>query len=201
MYVHYSGYLLDGTKFDSSYDRKDAFKFRLGKGKVITGWEAVVGGMRLGQKVIVKIPPQFAYGDKSVGPIPANSPLVAASEGTCRRQRMLTRERAGAPRPEPAGKTRDAPWRRPDLYALSSAFPPAQHIAVCPPAPLLAVCRSSTWSWFAWGTSRGTSRDSRPSQTLSLARASRHTRHSPPAAAEDGQRRYGVRKAPLPHAP
>lgn len=76
VFVHYTGYLLDGTRFDSSYDRSDPFKFRLGKGKVIPGWEAVVAGMRPGQKVIVKIPPQYAYGDKSVGPIPPNSPLV-----------------------------------------------------------------------------------------------------------------------------
>eukprot|EP00967_Tisochrysis_lutea_P127021 scaffold215573_cov32-Tisochrysis_lutea.AAC.1 len=75
VFVHYTGYLLDGTRFDSSYDRSDPFKFRLGKGKVIPGWEAVVAGMRPGQKVIVKIPPQYAYGDKSVGPIPPNSPL------------------------------------------------------------------------------------------------------------------------------
>ena len=43
VFVHYTGYLLDGTEFDSSYG-KDPFSFRLGKGKVIRGWEAVVGG-------------------------------------------------------------------------------------------------------------------------------------------------------------
>jgi hypothetical protein len=75
VFVHYKGYLLDGQQFDSSYNR-DPFKFRLGKGKVIAGWEAVVAGMRPGQKVIVKIPPEFAYGAQAVGPIPANAPLV-----------------------------------------------------------------------------------------------------------------------------
>ncbi|KAL1507341.1 hypothetical protein AB1Y20_008187 [Prymnesium parvum] len=75
VFVHYTGYLMDGTKFDSSYGR-EPFSFRLGKGKVINGWEATVGGMTVGQKVIVKIPPQYAYGDKQTGPIPPNSDLV-----------------------------------------------------------------------------------------------------------------------------
>jgi len=74
--VYYTGYLEDGTKFDSAYDKGRPFEFRLGKGKVITGWEAVVGGMKVGQKAIVKIPPQFAYGDKEVGPIPPSSNLI-----------------------------------------------------------------------------------------------------------------------------
>lgn len=75
VFVHYTGYLEDGTKFDSSYDR-EVFSFRLGKGKVIPGWEATVGGMTVGQKVIVKIPAQYAYGDKKIGPIPPNSNLI-----------------------------------------------------------------------------------------------------------------------------
>jgi hypothetical protein len=74
--VYYTGYLMDGTKFDSAYDKKRPFEFRLGKQTVITGWEAVVGGMKLGQKVIVKIPPEFGYGDKDLGEIPPNSSLV-----------------------------------------------------------------------------------------------------------------------------
>jgi len=48
----------------------------LGGGKVITGWEAIVAGMVKGQRVCVKIPPQYAYGDKGVGPIPPNAELV-----------------------------------------------------------------------------------------------------------------------------
>ena len=74
--VYYTGYLMDGTKFDSAYDKKRPFEFRLGKQTVITGWEAVVGGMQIGQKVIVKIPPEFGYGDKDLGVIPPNSNLV-----------------------------------------------------------------------------------------------------------------------------
>lgn len=74
--VYYTGYLEDGTKFDSAYDKGRPFDFRLGKQTVISGWEAVVGGMRLGQKVIVKLPPKYAYGSKGVGPIPPNSNLI-----------------------------------------------------------------------------------------------------------------------------
>ena len=74
--VYYTGYLEDGTKFDSAYDKGRPFEFRLGKQTVITGWEAVVSGLEVGQKVIVKIPPKYGYGDKAVGPIPKNSNLI-----------------------------------------------------------------------------------------------------------------------------
>lgn len=78
VFIHYTGYLLDGTKFDSSYDKGEPFGFRLGKGKVISGWEAVAGGMKVGMKTIVRIPPEFAYGENGTpgGPIPPNAPLV-----------------------------------------------------------------------------------------------------------------------------
>ena len=75
VYVEYSGYLLDGTRFDSSFEKKP-FSFRLGKGKVISGWEGLVQGMRPGMRIVAAIPPQFAYGDKGIGPIPAGAPLV-----------------------------------------------------------------------------------------------------------------------------
>ena len=73
-----TGYLLDGTKFDSSYDKGEPFGFRLNKGKVIPGWEAIAQGMNPGMKVIVMIPPEFAYGKSGTpgGPIPPNAPLV-----------------------------------------------------------------------------------------------------------------------------
>lgn len=76
VYVHYTGYLLDGTQFDTSYDGKGPFKFRLGEGKVITGWESIIYGMKPGQKVIVTIPPEYAYGDKKQDKVPAGSTLV-----------------------------------------------------------------------------------------------------------------------------
>uniref|UniRef100_A0A7S2JUG0 peptidylprolyl isomerase n=1 Tax=Haptolina brevifila TaxID=156173 RepID=A0A7S2JUG0_9EUKA len=75
--VHYTGYLPSGKKFDSSYDREQPFKFTLGSGKVIPGWEAIVSGMNKGKRVVVKIPPQYAYGDKGAGnKIPPNSDLI-----------------------------------------------------------------------------------------------------------------------------
>ena len=74
--VNYRGYLMDGSLIDSSYGRKKPFKFRMGKGKVIIGWEGVLQGMPLGQRVVVKIPPQYAYGPEKKGKIPGNSELI-----------------------------------------------------------------------------------------------------------------------------
>ena len=75
--VHYTGTLLDGTKFDSSVDRGDPFKFRLGLGQVIKGWDVGVAGMRVGDKRRLTIPPAMAYGKKGVkGAIPGNATLI-----------------------------------------------------------------------------------------------------------------------------
>ena len=59
--MQYTGYLLDGKQFDTSYG-KDPFKFRIGKGKVISGWEGLALGMKAGTKLIAKIPAKYAYG-------------------------------------------------------------------------------------------------------------------------------------------
>lgn len=75
--VHYTGWLTDGTKFDSSVDRGDPFEFTLGRGEVIEGWDAGVATMRAGDKVRLTIPPQFAYGEAGYpGAIPPNATLV-----------------------------------------------------------------------------------------------------------------------------
>lgn len=75
--VHYTGTLLDGTKFDSSLDGGEPFSFVLGSGKVIQGWEQGIVGMQVGEKRKLIIPPGLAYGDNAVGGvIPANSTLV-----------------------------------------------------------------------------------------------------------------------------
>jgi peptidylprolyl isomerase len=74
--VHYTGWLLDGTKFDSSVDRNAAFKFKLGAGAVIAGWDEGVATMQVGGKRKLVIPPALGYGDRQVGPIPAGSTLV-----------------------------------------------------------------------------------------------------------------------------
>src|SRR5262249_29361745 len=74
--VHYTGWLLDGTKFDSSVDRGQPFKFQLGGGQVIQGWDEGVKGMRIGGKRKLTIPPDLGYGPRGTGPIPPNATLV-----------------------------------------------------------------------------------------------------------------------------
>ncbi|MDO8474501.1 MAG: FKBP-type peptidyl-prolyl cis-trans isomerase [bacterium] len=74
--VHYTGTLLNGTKFDSSLDRGTPFSFTLGQNSVIAGWEQGVLGMKIGGKRKLIIPPSLAYGPRATGPIPANSTLV-----------------------------------------------------------------------------------------------------------------------------
>ena len=76
--VHYTGWLIDGTKFDSSLDRGKPFTFKLGARQVIQGWDSGVRGMQVGGIRKLTIPPELAYGDRAVGGglIPANSTLV-----------------------------------------------------------------------------------------------------------------------------
>jgi FKBP-type peptidyl-prolyl cis-trans isomerase len=74
--VHYTGWLTDGTKFDSSLDRKQPLTFRLGTGQVIRGWEAIEG-MRVGGKRKLTIPPELGYGQQGAPPnIPPGATLV-----------------------------------------------------------------------------------------------------------------------------
>ena len=74
--VHYTGYLTDGTKFDSSVDRGVPFTFTLGAGEVIEGWDKGVLGMKVGGKRKLTIPPAMGYGIVDMGSIPPNSTLV-----------------------------------------------------------------------------------------------------------------------------
>ena len=75
--VHYTGWLTDGTKFDSSVDRDEPFSFALGTGQVIQGWDQGVGGMRVGDKVRLTLPPELAYGEEGYpGAIPPNATLI-----------------------------------------------------------------------------------------------------------------------------
>jgi FKBP-type peptidyl-prolyl cis-trans isomerase len=76
--VHYTGTLTDGKKFDSSRDRGEPFKFTLGVGQVIKGWDEGVAKLSKGQRAKLTCSPDYAYGDKAVGGdlIPANSTLI-----------------------------------------------------------------------------------------------------------------------------
>jgi FKBP-type peptidyl-prolyl cis-trans isomerase len=75
--VHYVGTLSDGTKFDSSRDRGQGFRFSLGKGEVIKGWDEGVAGMRVGEVRKLTIPAEKGYGARGFPPvIPANATLV-----------------------------------------------------------------------------------------------------------------------------
>jgi len=75
--VHYSGYLEDGTKFDSSLDRGQPFTFPLGAGKVIRGWDEGLVGMKVGGRRKLTIPPELGYGSRGAGRlIPPNATLV-----------------------------------------------------------------------------------------------------------------------------
>lgn len=74
--IHYTGWLEDGTVFDSSVKRGIPFKTQIGVGDVIAGWDMGVIGMKKGSKRKLTIPAELAYGDRAVSIIPANSTLI-----------------------------------------------------------------------------------------------------------------------------
>ena len=74
--VHYTGWLPNGEKFDSSRDRDEPFEFVLGAGEVIPGWDQGVVGMQVGGRRTLVLPPHLGYGAAGIGPIPGNAVLV-----------------------------------------------------------------------------------------------------------------------------
>jgi peptidylprolyl isomerase len=74
--VHYTGYLDNGTVFDSSVKRGQPFEFKIGTGQVIKGWDEGLATMKVGGKRRLIVPPELAYGAVANGPIPANSRLT-----------------------------------------------------------------------------------------------------------------------------
>ena len=74
--VHYSGFLTNGKKFDSSYDRDEPFTFVLGEGQVIGGWDEGIALMKVGSAATLVIPSILGYGANGSGQIPPFAPLV-----------------------------------------------------------------------------------------------------------------------------
>lgn len=90
--VYYTGWLADGSKFDSNRDRQETFRFTVGIGQVIGGWDEGVRGMRVGGKRRLVVPPKLGYGDIGSAPaIPRMATLV------------FDLELVGLPRASPAG--------------------------------------------------------------------------------------------------
>jgi peptidylprolyl isomerase len=118
--VHYTGYLADGTKFDSSVDRGDPITFPYGKHHVIQGWDTGFEGMHIGGKRRLYIPYQLAYGEAGRPPIPAKAELVfdvefiaqgdeAPKPAAPPARRPVTPPPAPKPTTPPGGTGSDAP--------------------------------------------------------------------------------------------
>ena len=76
--VHYTGWLWDGATFDSSWDRGEPIEFVIARGSLIDGWVDGLVGQPVGSKVLLVVPPEAGYGQRSMGPIPGGSTLVFA---------------------------------------------------------------------------------------------------------------------------
>jgi peptidylprolyl isomerase len=124
--LQYTGYLVDGTKFDSSLDRSEPFSFPVGQHRVIPGWDLGFQGMRIGGKRRLIIPYQLAYGDKAQQAIPPKSMLIFDIE--------LLSQSAEQPKP-PAPPTPPAPAPAPKAPDTPAGPPPTPPAAAAAPAP------------------------------------------------------------------
>ena len=124
--VHYTGYLVDGTKFDSSVDRGDPITFPYGGHRVIPGWDTGFEGMRAGGKRRLFIPYQLAYGEQGKGPIPAKSELVFDVEFISQSDTQPT-PKAPKPRTPPAAAVPPPPAPKPPAPGATTTptTPPA----------------------------------------------------------------------------
>jgi peptidylprolyl isomerase len=118
--VHYTGWLHDGTKFDSSVDRGQPFEFQQGAHRVIPGWDQGFAGMKVGGKRRLFIPYQLAYGERGSGPIPPKSDLIFDIE-------LISQSDPNAPPPAapPAPAPAPNPAPAPTTAPQSTTPPPA----------------------------------------------------------------------------
>lgn len=143
--IHYTGYLLDGTKFDSSLDRGEPLSVAYGQHQVIPGWDTGLAGMRVGGKRRLIIPYQLAYGATAHGPIPAKSTLVFDIEllGISETPPPAKPKPAAAPAgAAPAAAQPNAtpkPATAPAPAAPPAATPPAATATPSPAAPPAAT--------------------------------------------------------------
>lgn len=106
--VHYTGYLADGTKFDSSVDRGEPISFPYGAHRVIEGWDTGFEGMRIGGKRRLYVPYELGYGETAHGPIPAKSELIFDVELISQSDTQPAQARPAQPRPH-TNETRPEP--------------------------------------------------------------------------------------------
>jgi peptidylprolyl isomerase len=121
--LQYTGYLVDGTKFDSSLDRPEPFTFPVGAHRVIPGWDLGFQGMRIGGKRRLYIPFQLGYGDKGQQAIPPRAELIFDIE-------LLSQSKE-----EPKPKTPPAPPAPPAGAPKPATAPPAGATPPPPPPP------------------------------------------------------------------
>ena len=142
--VHYTGWLHDGTKFDSSVDRGEPIEFPQGAHRVITGWDTGFEGMRIGGKRRLFIPWELAYGVNGRGPIPPKADLIFDVElmGVKDLPQMTQPQGLGRPPAQQGaptgqgsapGATSNQPATPPPSSAQPATPPPAQNPQTTPP--------------------------------------------------------------------